>query len=169
MPRQCTVCSHPDRAAIDAALVEGHSDRAVARQHGLFKDAVGRHRAAHVSPALVRVQERREARRAEQGPATALDRLEDLYGRAVTVLERAEDAGNTAQQLGAIREARGLVETIARVTGELREAPAVAVNVLASPDVARLTVALMTALSPFPAARIAAAEALDDLEVEVPA
>jgi hypothetical protein len=117
----------------------------------------------------VRVQERREARRAEQGPATALDRLEDLYGRAVTVLERAEDAGNTAQQLGAIREARGLVETIARVTGELREAPAVAVNVLASPDVARLTVALMTALSPFPAARIAAAEALDDLEVEVPA
>jgi len=169
MARACSVCNHPDRTAIDARLVTGASFRDVARQYGLGKDAVGRHRGAHVSAALIRVAERREARRAEQGPQTALDRLEDLYGRAVTVLQRAEDAGNTAQQLGAIREARGLVETIARVTGELRESPAIAVNVLASPEIAELTGALMASLQPYPEARIAAARALEGLEVGVPA
>lgn len=169
MPRACTVCDHPDRVALDAGLVAGRSYRDVARQWSLSKDSVARHHRAHVSPALVRVVERKEAHRAERGPAAALARLEDLYQRAVRVLERAEAAGQTAQVLGAVREARGLVEVIAKITGELREAPAVAVNVLAAPEIAALTTVLMRALAPYPDARIAAANALEAMDMDVPA
>ena len=169
MPRDCSVCQHPDRVALDAGLVEGRSYRDVARQFGVSKDAVARHHRAHVSPALVRVVERQEVKRAERGPAAALERLEDLYRRAVRVLERAEAAGQTAQVLGAVREARGLVEVIAKITGELREQPAVAVNVLAAPEIVQLTTVLMRALAPFPEARVVAADALAAIDREVPA
>lgn len=169
MPRDCTVCNHPERVTLDAALVEGRSYRDVARQFGVSKDAVARHHRAHVSPALVRVVERREARLAERGPASVLERLETLYERAVGILDRAEAAGQTAQELGALRELRGLADSIARITGELRETPAVAINVLASPEIVALTSALMRALAPFPEARVAAADALEQLDVEVPA
>lgn len=137
MPRTCYACHHDRRAEVEAAILEGRSLRDVARQYGLSKDGLSRHR-GHISPALVRVMERREERQAERGPETALARLENLYAKAVRVLEAAETAGHTAQQLAAIREARGIVETLAKVTGELREQPAgVTVNVLQSRDILR--------------------------------
>ncbi len=59
MPRQCTICTHPDRADIDAALVAGGSIRDVARRFGAGKGAVERHR-DHFRAALVAAAERRE-------------------------------------------------------------------------------------------------------------
>ena len=168
MPRACTVCDHPDRVALDAGLVGGRSYRDVARQWGVSKDAVARHHRAHVSPALVRVVERREARLAERGPRSVLERLETLYERAVGILDRAEGAGQTAQELGALRELRGLADSIARITGELKESPAIAVNVLASPELTRYTAELLRALAPYPDARVAAAAALRRLDIEAP-
>jgi hypothetical protein len=41
--QQCTVCKHPELAAIDAALASGASVRAVAGQFGVSKTAVDRH------------------------------------------------------------------------------------------------------------------------------
>ena len=170
MPRACSVCQHADRIAIDRALVEGVSYRDIARQFGgsVSKDGLSRHKAAHLSAALVRVVARREERAAEHGPTSALERLEDLYARACRVLGQAEGSGQTAQQLGAIREARGLVEVIAKITGELREAPTTSINVLQNVDLARYTRALMGALQPYVEARIAAAAALKAIDVEVP-
>jgi hypothetical protein len=53
------------------------------------------------------------------------------------VLDTAEQAGQTAQQLAAIRELRGVVEVLAKVTGELRpESGGVTVNLLSSPEIA---------------------------------
>lgn len=173
MAAPCTICNHPDRVALDAALVEGKSYRAVARQWGASKDAVARHHRAHVSPALVRVGEKRLARAAEAGPRTALDRLEDLYARAVRVLVRVEATPNTAQQLAAINAAQKLVETIARVTGEIRPDGGVSVqlatvNVMASGEIAGLISVLMRTLAAWPEARVAVADALEALDVELP-
>ena len=59
MPRNCTVCRHPQRHEIEPDLRAGLSYRDVARQYGISKDAVSRHRASHVSlhttPALATV------------------------------------------------------------------------------------------------------------------
>jgi hypothetical protein len=49
MPRNCSICRHPQRYEIEADLQAGLSYRDVARRHSISKDAVTRHRASHVS------------------------------------------------------------------------------------------------------------------------
>ena len=51
--RRCTACVHPDRAAIDAALLKGVSYPTVAGRHGLSTSAVFRHRRRHVDAPTV--------------------------------------------------------------------------------------------------------------------
>jgi hypothetical protein len=48
MPRVCTICTHPARAAIDDGLEAGQSLRAVAGQYSLSKSSLDRHKAGHI-------------------------------------------------------------------------------------------------------------------------
>ena len=48
MPRVCTICTHPARAAIDDGLKAGQPLRAVAGQFSLSKSALDRHRGSHL-------------------------------------------------------------------------------------------------------------------------
>jgi hypothetical protein len=48
MPRVCTICTHPARAAIDGGLVAGQSLREISREYALSKSAVDRHKGNHV-------------------------------------------------------------------------------------------------------------------------
>lgn len=126
----------------------------VAERFGLSKDAVRRHNAAHVSPALARVA----AKHAEAGPWSALERCEELYRRAARVLDAAEAEGRSALTLSAVRELRSCTELLARLTGELDERAQVAVvNLAESPDWLALRGAIVGALRPHP-------EALRDVE-----
>ena len=49
MARSCSVCAHPARASIDAALRTGAHLRALARQWNCSKDALARHRDNHLT------------------------------------------------------------------------------------------------------------------------
>ena len=51
--RRCTVCVHPDRATIDAELLQGISYPTVAGRYGLSTTAVFRHRRWHVDAPTV--------------------------------------------------------------------------------------------------------------------
>jgi hypothetical protein len=168
LPRPCSACLHDERAAIDAAIVEGRSYRAIARQHGLSKDAVARH-VAHVSKALVSIAAQQETAGAE----TLLGRVESLIRRAEAFLAAAEKTGQVAQGLSAIREIRALLELLGKASGELKadgvNVSLATINVLASPEITRYTTELLRALQPYPAARVAAAAALQLLDMEVPA
>jgi len=54
MPRVCTVCAHQERRAIDKALVAAQDPyRDIARQYGLSKDALLRHKADHLLAEIV--------------------------------------------------------------------------------------------------------------------
>lgn len=166
MGAACTVCSHPDRAEIDAMIVSGAPNRAVARQEweggAVSKDAVLRHRASHISSALARVVSERE----EAGPRSALDRLEELHTRAMRVLDAAETEGKANLSLAAIRELRGLTETLAKITGELDERSTVQVlNVATNPEHVRMRSVLMEALAPYPEVAQVVARRLAELEV----
>jgi hypothetical protein len=161
MPRACTVCLHEDRPAIDRALVEGVPFRDIARRWAtLSKDSVARHREAHVSPALTVVRARREAAGAE----TLADRVESLYGRASAILERAEDGGRDHVALGALRELRGIVELLARLTGELDSRPSTVVNIIGSADWWQLRDRLLAALPDDPNQRAAVVRRLRELD-----
>jgi transposase-like protein len=53
MPRTCTICSHPDRDAVEHAIVSGGSIRRIAAQFGLTPTSVRRHMANHLPAAAV--------------------------------------------------------------------------------------------------------------------
>ena len=161
MPRVCTVCAHDDRAAIDEAIVRRVPSRTIASLHSLDRSAILRHKDTHVSAALVTVQARREA----QGAETLADRVEALYERAGKILDAAEAEGRATVALAAVRELRGIVELLGKLSGELDERPNVNVlNVVASPDWMAVRQTVLAALQPYPDASAAVAARLLALE-----
>jgi hypothetical protein len=62
MPRTCTVCTHPERAAIDATLVSGPSEslRTIADRRSVSKTALIRHKADHLPAHLATAREAAE-------------------------------------------------------------------------------------------------------------
>lgn len=156
--RPCSICNHEDRDAIDAALLEGKLVRELAVRWGISADSLRNHQKKHLGDTIVR------ARKAKAGDAvdgSALTRLEDLYERTNALLAQAEHSGSMGQALQAVREARTTLESIAKITGELNTTPTVTINLAASPEWLSLQGLILAALSPFPDARLAVAEAID--------
>jgi hypothetical protein len=158
MPRTCTVCTHPDRGAIDAALVAGEPYRSIARRCGVSAPATYRHQQEHIPVALSKAKEAAVVAHADG----LLEQVRDLQGKALGILGKAEAAGDLRVALGAIREARGNLELLAKLMGELSDAPQV--NVMVSPEWISVRTVIVAALAPFPDARAAVAERLLALE-----
>ena len=158
---RCKVCAHPERPQIDAAIASGMNNSAAATQWGLSRDSVRRHRDAHLSLALAAVASQRET----AGATKAVDRAEVLYTKAQAILDAAQEEGKAGLSLAALRELRGIVELLARLTGELDERPTVQVlNVTGSPEWAQVRNVLLGALAGFPEAHGSVAAALRELE-----
>ncbi len=155
MPRSCTVCEHPEREAIDRALVGDSSNLSVSSLFGVSESAVRRHKANHLPAKLVMAQAAEEVAQADD----LLGQMQDLQARTLAILEAAEDTSQHRTALSAIREARSNLELLAKLLGELDERPQV--NVLISPTV---QTAIIAALGPYPEARLAVAGALEELE-----
>ena len=153
----CSVCNHPDRDAIDAALVAGQTQGAVAAAHGLVRQSVGRHAKAHLSASLRAVHASREASETR----ASVDRLEGLYRQASDLLAAAGEGGNLNVSLNALKELRAVVMDLAKLRGEYDDKPTVQVlNVATSPEWLQVRTTMLEALQPFPEARAAVAAAL---------
>ncbi len=157
MARACSICSHPLRADVDAALSEpGALIVRVASDFAVSPDALKRHRQNHILP------ERREALRTdpEMGAVDPLKEMRTLYHRMSEHLERAEEEPDNWQAILAFhREARRDLELVAKLMGELDERPQV--NILIAPQVQQV---IINALTPYPEARRAVVDALAPLE-----
>lgn len=158
MSRVCTVCVHEQRPAIDRALVRGQAVRSVAHSYGLSPSAVDRHFDAHLPAELLRAQDVAELAAAD----TLLSEVRNLQTRTYRLLERAEENGHLLAQARAIREARGNLELLGKLMGQLDERPQV--NILVAPEWLTVRAALLTALGPYPEARAAVALRLRELE-----
>lgn len=90
-----------------------------------------------------------------------LDQVQRLRDRALGVLNNAEEAGDLRVAVSAIREARGCVELLAKLAGELQDGQTV--NVLVMPEWTEIRVSLTSALGPYPEAKKAVASALKEL------
>ena len=90
MPRTCSICTHPDREAIDSALVAGEPFRNMAERFGTSTTTLHRHKQSHIPGALVKATEAREVARAD----SLLDQVRDLQGRALGILTEAETGGD---------------------------------------------------------------------------
>jgi hypothetical protein len=158
MPRVCTVCSHPQRDEIDRALASGQTIRRLAPLYGVSESAISRHKRNHLPVAIARAREVTEVANAKD----MLDQVRGLEAKARSILAQAEAAGDLRVALSAIREARGCLELLARLTGELQEGQTV--NVLVLPEWASIRSALLQALTPYPEARVATARALQRID-----
>lgn len=157
MGRPCSICSHPLRAEVDAAISEpGSAIARVASDFAVSPDALKRHRQNHLLP------ERREALRndPELGAVDPLEEMRTLYHRLSELLERAEQEPHNWQAILAFhREARRDLELVAKLMGELDERPQV--NILIAPEA---NAVIVEALAPYPEARQAVVDALAPLE-----
>ena len=160
MPRVCTICTHEQRAAIDAALVAGEPNRRIAAQYSLSEAAIRRHKADHIPAALAKAQAAGDVARADD----LLGQVRDLQGRTLSILTAAEGAKDLKLALQAIVQARGNFELLGKLVGELQTAPVV--NILVMPEWVRVRGALMSALEPFTEARAAVAGALQELDCD---
>jgi hypothetical protein len=160
VPRECTVCAHPDREAIDRALVGDSSNLSVSSLFGVSESAVRRHKAKHLPAKLVMAQAAEEVAQADD----LLAQVRDLQARTLAILQAAESTRQHRTALSAIREARSNLELLAKLLGELDEQPTVNIALVEHPDYRRLEDNLTRALEPYPAARYAVADALKEIE-----
>src|SRR5262245_975105 len=101
MPRHCSVCSSPRRAAIDSSIVAGLSNRAIARQFGIGRDAVRNHRAKHLPRLVARIRDVEEIARATELIADLREGFEDLL-----------EGAHKAMQAGRYRAAGRILQAI---------------------------------------------------------
>ncbi len=155
VPRRCTVCDHQERHGIDEALVSGTPYRSVAKRFGLSESAVYRHKSEHLPAHLLKAKEVEEAARADD----LLEQVRHLQAHALDILERAEKAGDLRTALAAISQARGNLELLGKLAGELDERPQV--NLTVSSEWLELRAVIVGALEPHPAAHRAVLRALE--------
>lgn len=158
MPRTCTISTHSERAAIDAALLANQPLRDIAGQYGVSKSALARYRNDRLPAALVRAKEVEDVTHADD----LLMQVRDLQARALVILDSAEASGDLRTALAAIREARGNLELLARLMGELNDQATV--NVIISPEWQRVRAVIIAALAPYPDARLAVTSDLLTIE-----
>lgn len=131
MGRRCSVCAHPDREALDRAIVAGEPRRAVAARSSLSPDAVERHAQHHLPAAIVKAAEAVEMAHGEQlfdQVRAQQTRAEALYSEALAILRRAKrrkDGGLALEAVrtatATLREARRQIELLAHLV-ESKEA-----------------------------------------------
>ena len=159
MSQACSVCTHPYSLEINEALViEGRSNRAVARQFGLHHDAVRRHR-RHIPELLLQAAEDFRSYEA----ASILARVENLEHQTLEVLEKLKDEEDPDQRaiLLAIREQRPNIELIAKVRQLIDQAPQV--NILLTEEWVRIENAMFAALKDYPQAAASVGAAMREL------
>lgn len=114
VPRTCTICPHPQRPAIDAALVAGEPYRRVAALWGVSPDAVKRHK-AHLPVALAKAAEAEAVADADD----LLAHVRALRARALGILTQAEREKDWRGAIAGLKVLVEIAELLGKLTGEL--------------------------------------------------
>ena len=158
MVLKCSVCKHPKRAEIDRLLLSGEgTNRSIAKDYGLNHNAVQRHRSRHIAPALVKAKEHREIVEAD----SVMSDVVMLRARGIALLDMAESSGDIRTACTALREVRGVIDLLARVTGELESNTKLEVNIFNNSTWIDIRTDVINALRPFPEAKQAVVSALE--------
>jgi hypothetical protein len=140
---------------MNVELVSRVPYRDIERRFGVGRNALKRHAQEHIPKLLVE-----SSRAVDIGNADELlARVESLQGRTLAILEAAEGTGELRTALGAIREARGNLELLGRLAGELEAGTTV--NLYLSPEWIELRAVIVGALEPYQDAREDVLKALE--------
>lgn len=156
MSRTCTICSHKNRAEIEACLIAKESNREITRKFAVSKDAQYRHK-EHITETIAHSQSAKEE-------VLALSAANELIwaNQQMHAIYEASTAGEKPDLKLALQAAAHVTkwaEVWARVQGELDTH----IDISVHPDWLVVQKAIMAALQPHLQARIAVGEALDQL------
>jgi len=154
MARTCTVCRHPDRPAVDMALVNHRPYRNIAAQFRLSASALVRHHDDHLPATLASAKAAEETAHADD----LLAQVRALRSKAMSLLLAAERQGDLRTALAGIREARACLELLAEMSQQLDRRPVV--NLTVSAEWLQVRATLLDALRPHPEAGQAVASRL---------
>ena len=174
---KCSICNHKSRHQIEIGLAHGIAHNALARRFNVSADAVGRHAATPVSPAL------RAAILTAQKPtkidleALQVAEQEGLLSQLVHQRARLQQHVATAIDYGDVKAAIGAegaitanLALVGKLLGMIVQRHDVrSTSLLISADYLALRQAITTALRPFPDAARAVGAALHRLESEAAA
>jgi len=159
MPQKCSVCTHEKRQEIDQALINGESFRYVSQRFSVSTTALHRHRhGGHIAEALAKAQNAREVAAADN----LLDQVRQLQKLALGILAKAANAGDLKTALIGIREARGCLDLLAKLQGDLPQEGTV--NIVLSPSWVSLRTVILQTLEPYPEAKLKIAQALKKVD-----
>ncbi len=119
MPRVCTICTHPEKEAINQALVNGEPFRHIAARYGTSTGALQRHKADDLPSIMVKSEEAREVAHADD----LVWQIKQLRNKAIGILGKAETAGDLKTALMGVREARACIELLAGMEGAINRRP----------------------------------------------
>jgi hypothetical protein len=151
MPRVCTICNHEDREEIDRRLVNGESYTKIAKEFSVSYPALYRHNDIHIPEALAKAGDAKDIVNGDN----LLESIKSLAERARAILDKAEQSGDMKTALGGIREARGCIELLAKIEGQINDRPQVNVqlNILQSPEWVELRSRIISSLESYPEAK----------------
>jgi len=162
MPRKCTICEHEKVEEINKALIGGVSlSEIVSIYSGITKASLFRHKKNHLPAELVKAQEAREVTNADN----LLAQVTELRDKALSILAKAEQTGDLRTALQGIREAKGCLELLAKLQGELQERSTV--NILLNPQWVTLRTVILRTLESYPEARLKLSQAIKEVEGDV--
>lgn len=123
----CSICRHRKLAQIDQALLKGQAQAAVARRFGVSPDAVNRH-AKHIQSALVRAQTKQDGDELRYGDKL-LHEVDRIRQDAERLQEESEQRRDVRAALRAIHERLAVVELEAKLSGQIKPAQSLTINV----------------------------------------
>ncbi len=157
MSRVCTICHHPERSAIDAAIVAGTANRPIASQFGVGYKAVERHATSHIPQTIQQSQEAKEEARG----LDVVKQLKEVNAITLAILKESRDDKKNGMALFAVDRVVKQLELQAKLLGDI-DTPQV--NVWLMPEWQSIRGTIIAALTPYPDARVAVAGALSGLE-----
>ncbi len=128
MPKECSICISNKREEIDIDVVNGVSVRDIGRKHRLASSTVGRHRKnchqAIIQTALegTKAAELVEAAKNAEVDVTSVSRADEMFRRSRKAVIEAFKRKDYKIAFMGLREARGYLELIAKMNGELNAA-----------------------------------------------
>jgi len=128
------------------ALVAGEPYRGIAKRYEASEAAMFRHR-EHLPATMVKAQAAGQVAKADD----LLEQLQALRNKAMALLLAAERAGDLRTALAGVREARGCIEVLLEVEGEISRRPEV--NITISAEWVEIRSVILTALQAHPEAR----------------
>lgn len=142
--RPCTVCQHAEAHPINIAIVQGESNRSVARSYGFSEQAVRRHRRQHLPELLVKAKEAVDVHQA----LDVVQQLKAINGASLSILKEARDARESGMALRAVDRVHRQIELQARLLGDIKEGPAVDIHL--HPEYLKLEAVIISTLENYP-------------------